>query len=62
MTRKEMEFIIECLERYQDFITDDARMTIKNIKEDKSVHERWIMSKKLIKDIENQIKKQRRKN
>ena len=62
MLKKEMEFIIECLKRYQDFITDDARMTIKNIKEDKSVHERWIMSKKLIKDMENQIKKQRRKN
>ena len=62
MIKKEMEFIIECLKRYQDFITDDAKMTIKHIKEDKSVHERWIMSKKLIKDMENQIKKQRRKN
>tara|TARA_Y100000401_G_C8161815_1_gene144652 strand:+ start:67 stop:255 length:189 start_codon:yes stop_codon:yes gene_type:complete len=61
MTKREMEFIIECLERYQDYITDDCRMTMKHIKEDPDVFEQWIMSKKLIKVMETQIKKQKRK-
>ena len=34
MTRKEMEFIIECLKRYQNYITDDCRMQMYDIKRD----------------------------
>ena len=62
MTRKEMEFIIECLERYQNYITDDCGMQMYDIKRDEGVLEQWIMSAKLIKVMETQIKKQRRKN
>ena len=61
MTRKEMEFIIECLERYQDYITDDCGMEMYHIKRDEGVLKQWIMSAKLIKDMKNQINKQKRK-
>jgi len=61
MTRKEMEFIIECLKRYQNYITDDCGMQMYDIKRDEGVLEQWIMSAKLIKVMEAQIKKQRRK-
>tara|TARA_B100001287_G_scaffold268424_1_gene264682 strand:- start:456 stop:644 length:189 start_codon:yes stop_codon:yes gene_type:complete len=62
MTRKEMEFIIECLKRYQNYITDDCRMQMYDIKRDEGVLEQWIMSAKLIRDMKTQIKKQKRKN
>jgi hypothetical protein len=62
MTRKEMEFIIECLERYQDYITDDCGMQMYDIKRDEGVLKQWIMSAKLIKVMETQIKKQKTKN
>ena len=61
MTRKEMEFIIECLEGYQNYITDDCGMQMYDIKRDEGVLEQWIMSAKLIRDMKTQIKKQKRK-
>ena len=61
MTTKEMEFVIECIERYRDYITDDCGMEMYHIKRDEGVLEQWIMSAKLIKDMKNQIKKQKQK-
>ena len=62
MTRKEMEFVIECLKRYQDYITDDCGMQMYDIKRDEGVLEQWIMSAKLIREMKTQIKKQKTKN
>ena len=60
MTRKEMEFVIECIQRYRTWLREDARMSEKEIREDDYLNKENIMSKKIIQDMKNQIKKQRR--
>tara|TARA_B100000424_G_scaffold208661_1_gene165979 strand:- start:926 stop:1114 length:189 start_codon:yes stop_codon:yes gene_type:complete len=62
MTRKEMEFIIECIQRYRTWLREDARMSEKAIREDDYLNKENIMSKKIIQDMKNQIKKQKTKN
>ena len=47
MTRKEMEFVIECIQRYRTWLREDARMSEKAIREDDYLNKENIMSKKI---------------
>tara|TARA_R100000329_G_scaffold35522_1_gene33356 strand:- start:11 stop:193 length:183 start_codon:yes stop_codon:yes gene_type:complete len=60
MTRKEMEFVIECIQRYRTWLREDARMSEKAIKEDDYLNKENIMSKKIIQDMKKQITKQKK--
>ena len=60
MTRKEMEFVIECIERYRTWLREDARMSEKAIREDDYLNKENIMSKKIIQDMKKQIIKQKK--
>jgi len=60
MTRKEMEFIIECIQRYRTWLREDARMSEKAIREDDYLNKENIMSKKIIQDMKKQITKQKK--
>ncbi len=57
-----MEFVIECIQRYRTWLREDARMSEKAIREDDYLNKENIMSKKIIQDMKNQIKKQKTKN
>mgnify|MGYP003132947277 FL=1 len=60
MTRKEMEFVIECIQRYRTWLREDARMSEKAIREDDYLNKENIMSKKIIQDMKKQITKQKK--
>ena len=60
MTRKEMEFVIECIERYRTWLRENARMSEKAIREDDYLNKENIMSKKIIQDMKKQIIKQKK--
>ena len=60
MTRKEMEFVIECIQRYRTWLREDARMSEKEIREDDYLNKENIMSKKIIQDMKKQITKQKK--
>jgi|TARA_R100001443_G_scaffold27558_2_gene40754 hypothetical protein len=60
MTRKEMEFVIECIQRYRTWLREDARISEKEIREDDYLNKENIMSKKIIQDMKKQITKQKK--
>ena len=60
MTRKEMEFVIECIQRYRTWLREDARMSEKAIRKDDYLNKENIMSKKIIQDMKKQITKQKK--
>ena len=61
MTRKEMEFIIEKIKFHKYYLKEYCQLTDKAIREDKYLREERQMGNDIIKKLNDQIKKQRRK-
>jgi|TARA_Y100001970_G_scaffold16412_1_gene18471 hypothetical protein len=61
MTRKEMEFIIEKIKFHKYYLKEYCQLTDKEIREDKYLREERQMGNDIIKKLNDQIKKQRRK-
>ena len=61
MTRKEMEFIIEKIKFYKYYLKEYCQMSDRAIREDKYLHKERQMGNDIIKKLNDQIKKQRRK-
>lgn len=61
MTRKEMEFIIEKIKFHKYYLKEYCQLTDREIREDKYLREERQMGNDIIKKLNDQIKKQRRK-
>ena len=61
MTRKEMEFIIEKIKFHKYYLKEYCQLTDKEIREDKYLREERQMGNDIIKKLNDQIKKQKRK-
>ena len=62
MKKIELEFLIDCIENYyHEHLFIDARLTLKDIKEDDKLYKSYKMSKELVKKFKQEIKKQSKK-
>ena len=61
MTRKEMEFIIEKINFHKYYLKEYCQLTDREIRDDKYLREERQMGNDIIKKLNDQIKKQKRK-